>query len=269
MNDPADFDDPGLRHSLRQAAGDVPDLAGARVQLAGRVTRARRRRAAAVSGAAASIVLGLGGVAALALREPTGSLRTADTMLPDTSDPASDTGAGTPDSSAAASSTTTSRTTATALGSTATAPATPPSSAPTTPASTSSAPRPTTTPTTTPTTSPTTSPITSPTTSPTTSSPPTTAAAAVPSTQTIGGEGGTITVTFANGSLTLDAAAPAAGYTTDRRSTDGSAVEVAFASAANETRIRVRIVDGRISPTVEERPNSDGDSTSTSSVSDD
>ena len=261
MNDPADFDDPGLRHSLRQAAGDVPDLAGARVQLAGRVTRARRRRAAAVSGAAASIVLGLGGVAALALREPTGSLRTADTMLPDTSDPASDTGAGTPDSSAAASSTTISRTTATALGSTATAPATPPSSAPTTPASTSSAPRPTTT--------PTTSPITSPTTSPTTSSPPTTAAAAVPSTQTIGGEGGTITVTFANGSLTLDAAAPAAGYTTDRRSTDGSAVEVAFASAANETRIRVRIVDGRISPTVEERPNSDGDSTSTSSVSDD
>ena len=265
MNDPADFDDPGLRHSLRQAAGDVPDLAGARVQLAGRVTRARRRRAAAVSGAAASIVLGLGGVAALALREPTGSLRTADTMLPDTSDPASDTGAGTPDSSAAASSTTISRTTATALGSTATAPATPPSSAPTTPASTSSAPRPTTTPTTTFTTTPT----TTPTTSPTTSSAPTTAAAAVPSTQTIGGEGGTITVTFANGSLTLDAAAPAAGYTTDRRSTDGSAVEVAFASAANETRIRVRIVDGRISPTVEERPNSDGDSTSTSSVSDD
>ena len=96
----------------------------------------------------------------------------------------------------------------------------------------------------------------------------------MPSTRIIGGEGGTITVTLTNGSLTLDAAAPAAGYTTDRRSTNGTAVEVAFASATNETRIRVRIVDGQISPTVEERPNNDdddesNDSDSSSGVSDD
>ena len=224
MNDFDDLANPadrGLRHSLRQAAGDVPDLAGARVNIAGRVTRARRRRAAAVSGAAASIVLGLGGVAALMPREPSGSLRAADTMLSDTSDPASDTSAGIPDSSAAVSST--------ALVPTATATATPPSSAPTTPASTSTSGSPSSA--TTPTTTLATTPTSTHTTTHTTTSAPTTAAAPVPSTRIIAGRGGTITVTLANGSLTLDAAAPAAGYATDRRSTDGTAVEVAFASA--------------------------------------
>jgi len=69
-----------------------------------------------------------------------------------------------------------------------------------------------------------------------------------PSTHTYRSAGGSITITFAHGALTLDSYAPALGYRAEVHTNDPSDVEVRFSNANTEWRIRIRVENGRLQP---------------------
>jgi len=69
-----------------------------------------------------------------------------------------------------------------------------------------------------------------------------------PATHTYRSAGGSVTVTFAHGTLTLDSYPPAAGYQAEVHTNDPSDVEVRFANGTTEWRIRVRVENGRLQP---------------------
>jgi cytoskeletal protein RodZ len=75
---------------------------------------------------------------------------------------------------------------------------------------------------------------------------------AAPSTTTYTSNGGRITVTFANGSLTLDSSTPSAGYQTDVHNDAPDDVEVRFDNGSRESRIRIRVQDGAIQKEITE-----------------
>lgn len=75
---------------------------------------------------------------------------------------------------------------------------------------------------------------------------------APPSTKTYSSIGGRVTVTFANGALTLDSSMPAAGYQTDVHKQDPDDVEVRFSNANRESRIRIRVQSGAVQKEITE-----------------
>jgi hypothetical protein len=67
------------------------------------------------------------------------------------------------------------------------------------------------------------------------------------------GVGGRITARVQGGGLQLVSVQPAAGYVVTELKVDSAEIEVRFEGDAGETRIKVRLEEGRISPEVEER----------------
>ena len=75
---------------------------------------------------------------------------------------------------------------------------------------------------------------------------------AAPSTTTYTSIGGRITVTFANGSLTLDSTHATAGYQTEVHNQAPDDVEVRFNNGSRESRIRLRVKDGVVQKEITE-----------------
>lgn len=75
---------------------------------------------------------------------------------------------------------------------------------------------------------------------------------AAPSTTTYRSIGGSITVAFANGALTLDSSKASAGYQTDVHNQDPDDVEVRFNNGTREYRIRVRVQNGVVQKEITE-----------------
>jgi hypothetical protein len=87
---------------------------------------------------------------------------------------------------------------------------------------------------------------------PTSGSTPTSKPPAAPSTKTYTSIGGRITVTFANGTLTLDSSHATAGYQTELHKQDPDDVEVRFSSGNRESRIRIRVQNGVVQKEITE-----------------
>ena len=240
----SEFDDFDLGRRLRDAAGAEPDMAAARDRVQHRVTRARRRRVAAVSGAAAAVVVSIGLVASLG-NEGGNRIDTADSG-PTVSEivPASTDGTSTTivDDS----------TTIVPAGPTTTLAGAVPSTAPgqTTPSS------PTTVPTVAPTSAPSAPPDDGSTTVETapssTGGDTTTTTPSIDETQPYNSLGGSIVVQLSGGQMTLVSTAAAAGYDTERHTEKPDDIEVRFRSADAESRIRVRLVNGQMVPEIDE-----------------
>ena len=81
----------------------------------------------------------------------------------------------------------------------------------------------------------------------TSGTPPATAASPAPADHTYPSDGGTVTVRFASGALSIVSTTPAPGYTEERHDTGPNRVEVRFRNADGEWRIRVDVVDGALS----------------------
>jgi hypothetical protein len=232
----SDFDDPELRNQLGRLSGPFPDENAAYASVQRRVVRAKRRRAAAWSGGAALSVLVVVAAYALGAQQGDGSLRPATTggsidvgTSSTTSSPTDDTGI----------------TTSTVSGPVVptSGPTSPDTSAPAGAAPGTTGPPATGTPgTVAPGTS---APGDGPSTSPTSQQP-------GPVTSTYHGEGGAITVRLQSGALVLVGTAPASGFAVTDQRDDPDRVEVRFRSDTHSTRIRVEIVDGRMSPVIEE-----------------
>jgi len=94
--------------------------------------------------------------------------------------------------------------------------------------------------------------VTTPTAPPTTPGTTPAPAPAAPQTKTYASTGGRITIRFANGRLTLAKVSPAPGYTTDLHKQAADDVEVRFHNASHESRIRVRVENGLLSPEISE-----------------
>jgi cytoskeletal protein RodZ len=75
---------------------------------------------------------------------------------------------------------------------------------------------------------------------------------AAPVTKTYTAIGGRVTVTLANGALTLDSYPPTAGYQAEVHNQDPDDVEVRFSNGDNESRIRVRVQNGTMQPEIDE-----------------
>lgn len=258
----SEFDDLDLSRRLRHLAGDDVDLGAANAELSGRVTRAKRRRAVAVGSGGTLAVMLVAVLGVVALRnEPIGTLQPADPGVLD--DGSTTTG---PDISPSTSDvvvttvvTGTTVVTVPSPGTTVAGPVTPTiSTVPTTPRPTvpTSVPGSTATSIVGPgglpgtTTAPTTQ------TSPAETTPPETSPPA-PTTSTFAADGGSITVRLENGALTLVGISPNGGFTAETTEAGATRVEVRFESASHESRIRVDVVDGAMSPTIEERPSDD------------
>ena len=67
-----------------------------------------------------------------------------------------------------------------------------------------------------------------------------------PETHTYSSAGGSITIRFADGALSLLSTRPAAGFSEDRRDTGPTGVEVRFDDGQTEWQIRVDMVDGQL-----------------------
>ena len=74
--------------------------------------------------------------------------------------------------------------------------------------------------------------------------------AATTTTYTSGVEGGSITVSFANGVVSLVTSTPTAGYTASLHDNGPSRVEVRFNNGSGEWRIRVDVVNGALVPEI-------------------
>lgn len=64
--------------------------------------------------------------------------------------------------------------------------------------------------------------------------------------------GGTLTITFAHGQITLDSYAAKPGYQSEVHTNKPDDIELRFTGAGHESRIRVRVQNGQLSKTVEE-----------------
>jgi hypothetical protein len=84
------------------------------------------------------------------------------------------------------------------------------------------------------------------------SSPSTTTSAAPASVHTYSAPGGTLTVRYRSGALTLVSYHAATGYTAEVHSAQADDVEVRFSNDAHEYRIRVRVDHGRLMPEISE-----------------
>ena len=80
----------------------------------------------------------------------------------------------------------------------------------------------------------------------------TTTIAAAPATTPYSSTGGRVTITFANGRLTLDTYRATAGYSAEVHTNTPSEIEVRFTSNADGhgSRIRVRVQDGHVQPEI-------------------
>jgi hypothetical protein len=87
---------------------------------------------------------------------------------------------------------------------------------------------------------------------PSSGSTPTSTPPAAPSTKTYSSIGGRITVTFADGALTLDASTATAGWQTDVHNQDPDDVEVRFSNGNRESRIRIRVQNGVVQKEITE-----------------
>jgi hypothetical protein len=212
-----EFDDPELRRMLHNSGGAPLDVDAAFDRVQGRVRQVKRRRAAAVGGAAGCLVLGMAVFAGTRANDG-GTVRPAATSTDiETSVPAS---TSTPVTTASTSPTattvtTTVTTTAPSVATTVTAPTTTPASSPTTAAGTTPPP-------------------------------------ATPVTRTFSGVGGSITVRLENGSLTLVSTNASAGFGTEIQKSSGDRVEVRFESDDHRTEIRVDVVGNSMSPEIDE-----------------
>ena len=74
---------------------------------------------------------------------------------------------------------------------------------------------------------------------------PTPTSPAAPEQHTYSSTGGSVTVRFTNGALSIVSTAPAAGFTEERHDTGPDRVEVRFSDGDVEWRVRVDVVDGR------------------------
>jgi hypothetical protein len=238
-----EFDDDDLGRRLRAAAGEGPDVDTALQSVRRGVVRVRRRRMAAVSGAAAVVIVALGLIVTVG-NDPSdritgspGGTDSASTASGDSSSSSTSSTSTAPSSSSSTSDPRGPATTITTVVSTPlpTAPAVLPSSSPTT----------TTTmpghvpgdPSTTSTTSTTSTSVPDQTTT-------TQALSADP--QTFASAGGQIVVGVTSGHLQLGAITDATGFTHDVHQQQADDVEVRFTSADTEWRIRVRLIDGQM-----------------------
>jgi hypothetical protein len=87
---------------------------------------------------------------------------------------------------------------------------------------------------------------------PTPTTPRTTPPPAAPQTKTYAAQGGRVTIRFANGRLTLVSSVPAPGFAAEVHNRDPDDVEVRFDNGDHESRIRVRVVNGRLTPEISE-----------------
>jgi hypothetical protein len=238
----SEFDDFDLGRRLRDAAGSEPDLTVAHDAVRHRVVRARRRRMAAVSGAAAAVVASIGLVAALG-NEGEGRIETLESSpsvsqtVPVSTDEASTTTADGPTTSNPPGSTTASTVPQPTAPGVTTMPSGPaPTLAPTTLPGQDD-------PTTTSTVTPTTTPI----------SVDTTTAAPADITQPFDSIGGSIVVRLSGGQMTLVSTSATTGYDTELHTEKPDDIEVRFRSGDAESRIRIRLIDGQMVPEIDEQ----------------
>jgi hypothetical protein len=240
-----EYEDRQLASRLGRLGGDQPDDNVAYAAVLGKVRRARRRRAVALTGGS---MLGLA-LLATAVAVNTGrsdrSLRPATQhgSVDDTVDGSRPANTGTLGTDSTALSTdgsvvTTLDTTATSVGSDSTA------SESTSPSTIDQTPAP----------SPSTPPPSSPPSTPSPTPPPTPAA----TTRTFSGVGGSITVRLQDGQLSLVGTAATGGFTVQVAQGSGQRVEVLFRSDDHETRIRVDVSAGAMDPDVDENDDADG-----------
>lgn len=250
-----DFDDDVLRDAIRaRAGGPVPTATGRQAVLS-RAARTRTRRTLAIGGTTTFVMIA--GLILLAGAD--------DTELQPSQQP----GATLPAPSVESSPSTTDADVTTTSSPVVTAPTTSavtvPTQRPTSPSTTTAGGMPAPTPTTstspsaTPTTNPPSSTATatssptsiatslptsteSPTTVPSSTSPP----ADAPFTRTYDSLGGSITVRWDGAALTLLAVDPNAGYESEIEDQSASRIRVRFRSDAGDSRIEVRVDDGRV-----------------------
>jgi hypothetical protein len=221
MTDERDDLDRALSAGLADLAPAEPDAASALASMRPRLQRARTRHRVLQGSAVAAVVLVLG--VGVALASPSDKRAQVQVTNPPTTQDPADRSRGTsttlPDSTTLPASTTVPSSSLGVGGSQGGPDAT------------------------TPNTTPVTTPVTSPATTP---SP--TAAPDPGSNHTYSYNGGRVVVRFQNGNVSLVSYTPAAGYTAIVHANKPDDVEVRFRKDDTETRVRVRVVDGRLQP---------------------
>lgn len=223
MSDFDPFDDE-LGAALRRRAGAGSDSTAAAHDAVLRRASTIRRRRAAIGGSGGLAVLVLGGIMLLpGSADEIGPAVTGD-VLPTFEEPSTTTAVAVPshdptDDPTGAAPSSSSETTSTVAA-----------PAPTNTISTSST-----------STSDTSAPSSS---APTTSEP---SQAVAPFTDTYQSVGGSITVTWSGSAFTLQAVSPAPGFVADVEDSSAARVRVRFEGADDDSRIEVRVADGRLS----------------------
>jgi cytoskeletal protein RodZ len=232
-----EFDDRHLASTLARLGGEQPDDNVAYAAVLGKVRRARRRRAVALTGGSMLGLVLLATSVAVNTGRSDRSLRPATengSVVDDSVDVSRPVGNDTNRTDTIESVATTLDTTATSIDSPSTNVSAPAS--PSTPDQTQ-APSPTSPP----------------------SSPATTPATAPATTATFSGVGGSITVRLQNGTLSLVGTSAAGGFSVQVNQGGGQRVEVVFRSDDHETRVRVDVSGGSMDPDIDENDSAGDD----------
>lgn len=250
-----DFDDDALRNAIGSRSGGPVHTSTARQAVIARAQRTRFVRTGAIVGTTSLVVItglfllpNVGDTQPQPADRPTAP--TIDSVAPPpTTNRPTDTATPAPSTIHTATTTVTTQPDASS-------PAVPFATAPVAP-STTPTPQPSSAPTTQPASAPATSPstTTAPSMAPTTTAPPATTTTAPdpsdpPFTRQYDSTGGSITVNWNGAALTLVSTAAAAGYETEIEDQSADRIRVRFRSDSNDSRIEVRVQDGRVEHTI-------------------